>query len=84
MTQYKRLRGFKKFAALSMMGTALALPFPFNSCTFDQFTSTSTVTLDSRDVVSFLLRSWILTPIENVINTGIDKLFEQFDGEEGA
>jgi hypothetical protein len=48
------------------------------------FTTTSTVTLDTREVVSYLVRSFILTPIETAINNGIDKVFEQLEDEDEA
>ena len=72
--------GIRKYVLASTLGTTLAI----GSCNLSDFSTTSTVTLDSREVVSFLVRSWLLTPIETLINNGIDKFFDQFDDDEDA
>ncbi|GEM_PF-2379712 len=74
---YGRLARIKRTLALGAAGVLLASPF--TSCDLGQFTTTSTVTLDGREVVSFLVRSWILTPIENAVDEGINRFFDQFD-----
>ncbi len=67
-----RLRGLRRTAALAIFGTLFAT----GGCDSDEFTTTSTVTLNTRDVASFLIRSWVLTPIENAIENGLDNLFD--------
>lgn len=75
---YRRLGGIRRWAAVSMLGSTFAV----GGCELGEFTSTSTVTLDGREVVSFLVRSWVLTPIENAVTTGIEKLFDQLEGDD--
>lgn len=75
---YRRWVGLRRWAATGLLGSTLAI----GSCDFGEFTSTSTVTLSGREVVQFLVRSWVLTPIENAIDTGIDSLFDRIDEDE--
>jgi hypothetical protein len=72
-------RWARRYGAL-ICGTALA--FPFGRCNFGEFTSTSTVTLDSRQVIAFLVRGAILTPIEQAIDAGVNRLFDAFQQED--
>ena len=69
----------RKKRTLALAATGVLLASPFASCDLGQFTTTSTVTLDGREVVSFLVRSWILTPIENAVDEGINRFFDRFD-----
>lgn len=73
-----RLTGLRKYALSALLGTTLAL----GSCNLGEFTSTSTVTLSGREVVSFLVRSLILTPIQDVIDRGVNNLFDKIEGDE--
>jgi hypothetical protein len=61
----------RRAAIILTAGSALQL----GSCSFDEFEGT--FTLDSRDVVSFLVKSWVLTPLENWVDAGIDELFSE-------
>ncbi len=70
-----RLQGWRNLAMAGMLGSVCA----FGSCNLSEFTSTSTVTLSGREVVSFLVRSWLLTPIETAVNNGINNFFDQFE-----
>ncbi len=74
---FGRLGRMKRALTLGAAGVLFASPFA--SCDLGQFTTTSTVTLDGREVVSFLVRSWLLTPIENAVDEGIDRFFDQFE-----
>jgi hypothetical protein len=78
MSRNRRLQGWRGMASLMAMGTV----FQFGSCDLGEFQSTSTVTLSGREVVSFLVRSWVLTPIENAIDTGVERFFDRFDDED--
>ena len=78
MRIYQKMARYRKMAAVGAAGLMLAAPV---SCDLGEFTTTSTVTLDGREVVSFLVRSWILTPIEDGIDRGINAFFDQFAGD---
>lgn len=65
-----------------LASSGLALAFPFGSCDFGEFEATSTVTLDGREVVTFLVRSALLGPLEQLIDQGIDYAFDRLTGEE--
>lgn len=80
MAKYKRLRGWRKLVVVSTLGTTFAFPWGLlGGCDLGEFTTSSTVTLSGREVASFLVRSAILTPIENAINLGVDWLFDRID-----
>lgn len=78
MQIYKRMSRIRRYAAVSLLGTTCA----FGSCDLGSFESTSTVTLDGREVVQFLVRSWIVTPITDLIDAGIDRVFDQLDDDD--
>ena len=80
MKIYTRLSGFKKLVAAGVIG--MVFQFPFTSCDLGEFTTTTTTTLDGREVVSFLVRTAILTPIETVVNTGVNAFFDRFDKDD--
>lgn len=68
----------RRFAATSLLGTTLA----FGGCELGEFTATSTVTLSGREIVSFLVRSAIMTPLQNAIDNAVDKFFDQFEEDD--
>jgi len=68
----------KKLAAVGAAGVMLSLPA---SCNLDDFTTTTTTTLSGEEVVTYFAKSWILTPIENWIDRGIDKLFDELNDD---
>lgn len=71
----KRISRIKRTSAALMLGTAMQ----FGGCALDEFTTTSAVTLNTRDVVNFLVQSWIITPIQTAISNGVDQLFDVDD-----
>lgn len=79
MRQPRRSR-LQNLAAASLMGTCL-LWWP-GGCDFGSITTTSTVTLDGRTVISSLIKSGILTPLETWINTGVDALFDKLENND--
>ena len=77
MRKTKRLSGWRKRMIVLTTGTTMAFPTGLlSSCDLDDFTTTSTVTLSARDVILYFARSAILTPIENALTQGIDRLFD--------
>ncbi|GMU80248.1 MAG: hypothetical protein IT450_06040 [Phycisphaerales bacterium] len=73
----RRINRLNRIALIAGSGVASV---GLGSCDFTEFTTT--VTLDSRQVVEFLVRGAILTPIEEAINQGIDYVFDKLEGEE--
>ena len=53
-----------------------------SNCNLNEITTTQTVTLNTRDVIAFLLRSALLTPIETAVNNGINNLLDKLDGDD--
>lgn len=75
----RRLSTLKKVAVMSTVGTAFA--FPFGACENGQFTTVQSVTLDSRQVVTYLVSSAILNPLNNWINNAVNAFFEQAEND---
>ncbi len=71
---HRRMSFMRRAAVVGRLGTGLQ----FGGCQFDEFQAT--VTVQSRDVAVFLVRSWLLTPLEEAINAGIDRLFDKLEG----
>ena len=80
MKKRGRIHRLKELAIVGVLGTAFVVPL--GGCDMGEFTATSTVTLDGREVVSFLVRSWVLTPIEEAINNGVERLFDRIESED--
>ncbi len=76
----RRIGRWRRRAAIA--STGLLLAWPLGSCNPGEFTTTTTITLDGREVVSWLVRAWLLTPIEQAIDRGIDRFFDQFDDQD--
>lgn len=72
---HKRMSRMRRIAAVGMLGTTMQL----GGCQFGEFPAT--FTLQTRDVAEMLVRSWVLTPIENAINAGIDRLFDALEDQ---
>ncbi len=71
--------GLRKLVMVGLLCTAYAIP---GGCDLGEFTTTSTVTLNGRDIVSFLANAWILTPIQTAIDNGINNIFEELEDDE--
>lgn len=83
MQKAARLRGWRKRMVILTTGTTLAFPMGLlSSCELSDFTTTSTVTMSAREVVLYFARSAILTPIENALTQGVDRLFDKLDEDE--
>ena len=76
-----RIGRVRRAAMLATMSGALA--FQFGGCNLGEFTTTTTTTLSGREVISFLVRTAVLTPIETLINNGIEAFFDRFEDDEG-
>jgi hypothetical protein len=77
MKPRRKMSGVKR---LSVMGMAGAM-FAFGGCDIGEFTTTSTVTLNGREVVSALIQGLILTPIATAVEEGIDRVFDEIEDE---
>jgi multisubunit Na+/H+ antiporter MnhG subunit len=75
MKFYRRMHGIRQFVTVGLLGTTLA----FGGCQLGDFTATSTVTLSGREVVSFLVRSWIMTPLQTAIDNAVNEFFDQIE-----
>jgi hypothetical protein len=76
---FKLYRKLQRHAAISALGGCLLLP-GFLRCNFDE--ATVTASLDTRDVVSDLIISSIINPLEVWVTEGVDRLFDQLSDEE--
>lgn len=74
MRLHRRIARMNRIVLLVSSGIA---SIAVGGCDFSEFTTT--VTLDSRQVVEFLVRGAILTPLENAIDDGIDYVFDRLD-----
>ncbi len=79
MNFYRRMHGIRQFATVGLLSTTLA----FGGCQLGDFTATSTVTLSGREVVSFLVRSAIMTPLQTFIDNAINEFFDQIEEDDG-
>ena len=77
---YARVTALKKLAVISAMGTAPV--FPLGACELGDFSTTTTTTLSGREVVEFLVRSAVLTPIDNLLTNAVDAFFDEFVEED--
>ena len=67
----------KKMAAMAMVGTAFA--FPLGACELSDFSTTQTVTLNTEEVVTYLIRTAVITPLDNWVTQSVADFFDQLD-----
>jgi hypothetical protein len=77
MSTYGRRSGFKGAVVASAVGATCV--FSMGGCDLGEFTATTTTTLDGREVVTYLVRSAILTPIDDFITNAVDAFFDQLE-----
>ncbi len=78
MSKYGFMSAMRRWALVGGMGTTFAL----GGCDLGEFTTTTTTTLSGREVVSYLVRSAILTPVQNFVDDRIDNFFDEIEGED--
>ncbi len=78
-TKRRALR--RRCMSIGLVGTFCASLL--GGCDLGEFTTTttSTVTLNARDIVHFLVTSAVLTPLEVFINNTVDSVFDQVNQE---
>lgn len=76
-------RTFRARKALMMATVSGATLFQFGSCNLADFTTTTTTTFSGREVVQFLVRSAILTPIQTFLDDRINGIFDDLEEEPG-
>ena len=72
----KRWTRWRRRCLLGAIGGCLFLP-GLGNCDLGQINTTTTTTLDGRDVITQLLRAAILTPINSFLNAQIDSFVNQ-------
>ena len=77
---HSRLARLRRFTTAGIMGTCL-LWWP-GGCDLGTFSATSTVTLDGREVISSIVKSGILTPLETWIDAGVEALFDRLEDDD--
>lgn len=70
-----RTSKLKKMAVILAVGMALASPF--SSCASGEFTTVQTVSLDTRTIVTYLIGSAILNPLNNWIMNAVNSFLDQ-------
>jgi hypothetical protein len=70
-----RMSKLKKMAVVVAVGMALASPF--SSCASGQFTTVQTVSLDTRTIITYLIGTAILNPLNNWIMNAVNTFFDQ-------
>lgn len=79
METHGRLSGFKKAAVASTMGVASVLSL--GGCDLEDFSTTTTTTLDGRDVAMYIAEALIVTPIEEYLTNAIDEFFDDMEDD---
>ncbi len=70
----------RKMATFTAVGAFLLIPF--GSCSLGEITTTTTTTLDGEAVLISLLRSLIVTPIDQALTAGIEQLISNLNDDE--
>ena len=70
----------RKMARFTAVGAFLLIPF--GSCSLGEITTTTTTTLDGEAVLISLLRSLIVTPIDQALTAGIEQLISNLNDDE--
>lgn len=77
-------RNLRTRAKVALFGTGVVLfhTIPLGGCDLGTITTTSTTTLDGRQVIADLIRSAILTPLDAAITHAIEDLVGFDDDDE--
>lgn len=65
-----------------LIATALGSSLLLSGCDFGSITTTTTTTLDGRDVITQLINAALITPIQNVLAEGVDNFFDEVLGDD--
>ncbi len=76
---YRRWRRVQRWGGILMTSSLLQIPF-FGRCDFGEVNTS--VTLDSRDLISSVVSAFLISPIEAAINDGIDFVFDRLEGDD--
>ena len=74
-----RRSGWRGRALLALVG--MMCISSGGACDLGEFTTTSTVTLDGREVVEYLVESAVLTPINTFVHDRLDEILDQVDDD---
>lgn len=80
MRMCKRWADLRRLALATVAG-AICGSSP-GACDLGEFTTTSTVTIDGREVIEYLVDSAILTPINTFVHDRVDAVLDQFEDDE--
>lgn len=81
MKRYKRLARLRRLMLVGLIGTTLATG-PCSS--LSDFTSTSTVTFSGREIAAYIVNALLLTPLQQALDTGVDRIFDKLEEQEDA
>jgi hypothetical protein len=70
----------RRWLAVSLVG--LTCGFPWGACELGEITTTTTTTLDGRDVIVSLVRSAIITPLDAWLTGVVEDFFDQFGDQD--
>ena len=76
----RRLSGVRRWIAVVLIGVTWG--FPLGACELGEITTTTTTTLDGRDVIVSLVRSAIITPLDAWLTGLVEDLVDQFSEED--
>lgn len=79
---YPRMSRFKRAAALFVVSSGTLLQL--GNCNIGDYVATTSVTVDPRSVISSLVKGLIIAPIEDLIDRGIDYVFDKLEGDNAA
>lgn len=67
----------RKFTA--MMAGGLLLAWPFGSCNLGNVDVSSSVSISAREVLTGIIISAIVDPIEQAVVTGVNQIFDELE-----
>lgn len=79
---HPRMSHFKRAAALFAVSSGTLLQL--GNCNISDYVATTSVTVDPRAVISSLVKGLIIAPVEDLIDRGIDYVFDKLEGDNAA
>lgn len=70
----KTANGFRRRTTIATLLSA-SVVFQFGGCEFGELTTTSTTTIDGRELLISLVRTAIIGPLDQLLNDAINEAF---------
>ena len=78
MKNYKHLSNVRR-KCVALLAAGMLFAWPLGSCNLGQVDVSSSITISARDVLTGIIISAIIDPLEQAIVTGVNDVFDELE-----